>query len=372
MNLTELLDTTAARWPQKPALIEESTVVSYAELVQRTNELAAKLQSLPITIGGRIGLAFPNGISYVALTFALWRVKAVVVPIPTECTEEEMAELSAAMQLEAILSQKSRGESVAVAADCFFTRLHPPAPPDNHGLNLAFIRFTSGTTSARKGVALAHETVRDRVRSANQAFGIGPDDTVIWCLPMAHHFLITIVLYLSVGATVVLARHVLAQPFLEAIQSLERHGALRRAVSLRDAGAGPFGRAPFPSVRLAVSTTCALPQDVAEDFYRRYRLPLVQGLGVIELGLVSLNTDDPRGRWNSVGRPAGDFRVRIHEPGRRRLRRSGRGRAGYLRRLRRPVDSARAACCATAGFSPATSGGWTRTAFCFCSPARPP
>ena len=28
MNLTELLDTTAARWPQKPALIEEATVVS--------------------------------------------------------------------------------------------------------------------------------------------------------------------------------------------------------------------------------------------------------------------------------------------------------------------------------------------------------
>ncbi len=171
MNLTELLDNTAARWPQKPALIEESAVVSYAELVQQTNELVAKLQSLRITCGGRVGLAFPNGVSYVALTFALWRVKAVVVPIPTECTEDEIAELAAAMQLEGILSQQSRGESVGVTADCFFTRLAPPSSPDNHGLNLAFIRFTSGTTSARKGVALAHETIRDRILSANQAFG---------------------------------------------------------------------------------------------------------------------------------------------------------------------------------------------------------
>jgi len=35
---------------------------------------------------------------------------------------------------------------------------------------------------------------------------------------------------------------------------------------------------------------------------------------VIELGLVSLNTDDPRGRWNSVGQAAGDLRVRINDP----------------------------------------------------------
>lgn len=313
MNLTELLDTAAARWPQKPALIEETNVVTYAELVQRTNELAAKLQALPIARDCRVGLAFPNGASYVALTFALWRVNAVVVPIPTECTEEETAELSAAMQLDGILSQKSHGESVPLAVDCFFNRLTPPSPPDNHGLNLAFIRFTSGTTSARKGVALTHETIRDRVRSANQAFGIGPADTVIWCLPMAHHFLITIVLYLTVGATIVLARHVLARPFLEAIHRWR--GTVLYAAPFHFALlARDNSGAALPTVRLAVSTTCALPPDVAEDFYRRYNLPLVQGLGVIELGLVSLNTADPRGRWNSVGKPAGDFRVRINDP----------------------------------------------------------
>src|SRR5438094_625083 len=53
------------------------------------------------------------------------------------------------------------------------------------------------------------------------------------------------------------------------------------------------------SVRLAVSTTCALPQDVAKEFFKRFQLPLIQALGVIELGLVSLNKDDPLGRWNS-------------------------------------------------------------------------
>ena len=145
MNLTELLDNTVARWPQKPALIEESTAVSYAELVQQINELTGKLQSLPIAGGSRIGLAFPNGISYVALTFALWRVNAVVVPIPTECTAEEVAEIADALQLQAVLSPKAQEHSVTLSPECFFTKLNPVSPPDNHGLNLAFIRFTSGT-----------------------------------------------------------------------------------------------------------------------------------------------------------------------------------------------------------------------------------
>ena len=313
MNLTELLDNTVARWPQKPALIEESTAVSYAELVQQINELTGKLQSLPIAGGSRIGLAFPNGISYVALTFALWRVNAVVVPIPTECTAEEVAEIADALQLQAVLSPKAQEHSVTLSPECFFTKLNPVSPPDNHGLNLAFIRFTSGTTNARKGVALSHETVRDRVLSANKAFGIGPDDTVVWCLPMAHHFLITIVLYFSVGATVVLARHVLAKPFLEAINRWK--GTVLYAAPFHFAMlARDNSVAQISSVRLAVSTTCALPQDTSEDFHKRFGIPLAQALGVIELGLVALNTDDPRKRWNSVGRSAGDFQVRIINP----------------------------------------------------------
>lgn len=313
MNLTELLDHTAARWPQKPALVEESTVVSYGELARLVSELASQLQALQVGDGSRVGLAFPNGIAYVALTFALWRLNVVVVPVPTECPEEEIAEITVTMQLTGILTPKPRGESVQVESDCHFTKLNPATPPDNHGLNLAFIRFTSGTTSARKGVALSHETIRDRVRSANKAFGITAEDTVIWCLPMAHHFLITIVLYIEVGATMVLARHVTVKPLLEAVNRWQ--GTVLYAAPFHySMWARDNSGAQIPSVRLAVSTTCALPQNVADDFFKRFNLPLVQGLGVIELGLVALNTAAPREKWNFVGRVAGDFELRLVNP----------------------------------------------------------
>ena len=304
----------------------------------------------------RVGLCYPNSISYVVLTFALWRLQAVVVPIPTECSEEEVATIIEAMHLEAVLNRlpagarcpqpssrvepmkhpltrpsatlsptggegRVRGQrateriigSEPVSPEVFLTWLAQNTKPDNHGLNIAFIRFTSGTTSSQKGVVLCHETVRDRVLAANKLLQIGPDDTVAWCLPMAHHFLVTIVLYLSRGATVALMRNTLAQTFLETVNR-------SKATVLY---ASPFHYAllardrtgvQMPSVRLAVSTTCALPADVAEDFFARFRIPLAQALGVIELGLVSLNRKPTPENWGSVGQPGEDFRVKIVAP----------------------------------------------------------
>ena len=315
MNLIELLQNTAGQCPQKAALIDGTEEISYTGLLDQVSELAARLQELGARPGIRVGLWLPNSILYVALTFALWKIGAVVVPVPEECSEEEIEEILRSMELQGLVSRSLRsGEESAKISErpeCYFARIKQAWQADNHGLNLAFIRFTSGTTSARKGVALCHETIRDRVMAANRALGITQEDTVMWCLPMSHHFLITIVLYLAHGATTVLARHVVARSFLEATnrhQGTVLYAApFHYSLLARDAS-----EVALPSVRLAVSTTCALPQDVAEDFRKRFKLPLAQGLGIIELGLVALNTGDAAvAKWDSVGRPLGGFQVTI-------------------------------------------------------------
>lgn len=310
MNLIELLESTAGRWPEKPAIIEDSATVSYSELSEKVSGLATQLHTLGVGEGCRVGLCYPNSINYVALTFAVWRLNAIVVPIPTECTAEERTTIADTLQLHAIICQEQAPTASAFQPDCFFTSLVPKEKPDNHGLNIAFIRFTSGTTSARKGVVLCHETVCERVLAANKALRIGPEDTVMWCLPMSHHFLITIVLYVSQGATIVLARHVIARTFLEAVNRW--HGTVLYATPFQYSMlARDRSETGLSSVRLAISTTCALPQDVAEDFANRFGFSVVQALGVIELGLVCLNMDDPLRRWNSVGRPIAGHQLRV-------------------------------------------------------------
>lgn len=313
MNLNELLEATAIRWPEKSAFIEGDTNISYTRLTGLIASLVRQLQTLQVAPGAHIGVCFQNSVEYVALTFALWRINAVVVPIPIECSEDEISTIAATMQLEAILSQKPREQSVSLQPNVFFTRLSTTSPIDNHGLNLAFIRFTSGTTSASKGVALSHESIRDRIAAANEVLQIRSSDTVIWCLPMSHHFLVTIMLYLANGATIVLARHLLSRMFLDAINR-SRGTVLYAAPFHFSMLARDTSDAKLDSVRLAVSTTCSLPQEVAENFRQRFGLPLSQALGIIELGLVCVNVDEPVARWNSVGRPLPKFAVNIRNP----------------------------------------------------------
>src|SRR6185436_1263428 len=99
--------------------------VSYSELIGKIRAFAAQLQVLDVRPGARIGLCFPNSISYVALTYALWRLDAIVVPIPIECTEEELTAIAEKMELGGILSQKPRDGSLPLQADCYFTKLSP-------------------------------------------------------------------------------------------------------------------------------------------------------------------------------------------------------------------------------------------------------
>ena len=315
MNLAKLLEDSAVRWPEKPALIEGNSILTYSALQEKVVRLAAQLETFTLPAGSRVGICFPNSIVCVALTYALWRIKAVVVPIPTECTVQETAAIAERMQLAAIISHKSGEDSVPMIESAgYFTRLPLVETPDNRGLNLAFIRFTSGTTGECKGVALTHESVHARVLAVNKTFHISAEDTVMWCLPMSHHFLATIVLYLNVGATIVLTRLVLSRPFLESVN--QHRGTVLYAAPFHYALLGrDVSGQKMPTVRLAVSTTCALTPEVAENFRNRFDLPLTQALGAIELGLVCVN-DDPVSRWDSVGRAQPDYAVHIRNPDR--------------------------------------------------------
>ena len=60
MNLTELLDQTAGKWPEKTTLIEGDTSVSYAELVGKINVLAAQLRALICLPAAASDFAFPT------------------------------------------------------------------------------------------------------------------------------------------------------------------------------------------------------------------------------------------------------------------------------------------------------------------------
>jgi len=129
---------------------------------------------------------------------------------------------------------------------------------------------------------------------------------------MAHHFAVSIVLYLYHGACTVvggshLAADVLALAEKEAATVI--YGApFHHALLAADAGGFRW-----PSLRLAVSTAAPLTRATAEAFHVRFGKPLVQGMGIIEVGLPLLNVAGALESPEAVGEPLPAFDVELRD-----------------------------------------------------------
>src|SRR4030095_12212114 len=77
-------------------------------------------------------------------------------------------------------------------------------PAEFHKLNAAFIRFTSGTTARSKGVVLSHEATVARVEASDRVLKFSEEDRILWVLPLAYHFAVTISAYVRAGSHILL------------------------------------------------------------------------------------------------------------------------------------------------------------------------
>lgn len=308
MNIVDQIALRASA--ERTALIAGGTSLCYGELLERAAEVSAWLsrcegfrsEGVP-----RVGLRCGNGVNYIIIALGILKAGACLVPLADELTEEEREEIVSRTSLRGIVSETKTGhewtrrESLPLEKEAAFASLDP-----------AFIRFSSGTTGKSKGVVISHTRLRERVVAANAALEIGPGDKVLWLLPMAHHFAVSIILYLYQGACTVLGESHLAAEILESARETKAtviYGApFHHALLAAD-------RSDFlwPELRLAVTTAAPLPAQVAQAFKTRFGKSLVQGLGIIEIGLPLLNTGGAGDSPTAVGRPLPAFDVELRD-----------------------------------------------------------
>lgn len=332
MNLDDLFRETARRQPDHPAICgpRPDDRLSYADLDRAIGAAAQRLRMGGVRPGDCVGVHVPSGASYIVCTYAAWRCGACVVPLPTELTAVEKAEITGNIALDAVLTARGTpaqrvaaafvdsfdpGDSTEMAPgiDIVLVRPGRDRPAGFRDIDAAFIRFTSGTTGASKGVVLSHRTIAERVRAANEVLAVGPADRVVWVLSMAYHFAVTIAGYLSVGATIVLPANHFAAAILDAAR---RH---RATLIYGSPGhyawlTGSDAAGPLPDLRLAISTTAPLDERAADGFRGRFGLPVTQALGIIEVGLPFINTSADQ-RPLSVGRLLPAYRMRLVDVG---------------------------------------------------------
>ena len=89
-SLWDNLETNARRYPHKSALVFFGTVISYCELLQKAERLAACLRGLGVNSGDKVLLSMQNCPQLVIAHFAILRANAVVVPVNPMNRAEEL------------------------------------------------------------------------------------------------------------------------------------------------------------------------------------------------------------------------------------------------------------------------------------------
>ena len=307
------------------AIVDGSRSWSYAEIFRRVGRLRDELESLGIGPGQRVAFRCPDGTGYVIGSLGLLLAGAAVVPVSMELTEAERHETLERIDVHGYLFQEGSEQGVdadrAVNATGLDKEFHwRPRSPRGHApaecdeLNAAFIRFSSGTTGTSKGVVLSHDSIIDRTDAANEALRFSPQDRILWVLSLSHHFVVSILLYLRKGVTIVMGNRNFPVSVIEAVARGDITFIYASPVHYQLLAKTPsVGPDDLSDVRMAISTAMKLPEQTAAAFAAKFGIEPAEAYGIIEVGLPFINLHPGPGNRGSVGQILPAYELRIED-----------------------------------------------------------
>ena len=174
------------------------------------------------------------------------------------------------------------------------------------------MRFTSGTTGKSKGVLISHQSVIERIEGANKGLELGPTDTVVWVLPMAYHFVVSIVLYIRFGTAIAIAKDFLARNIID-ITNIHNGTLLYASPVQIRLLANDTSAVQMPTLKKVVSTSAAISLDVCLAFKQRFDIDVSQAYGIIEIGLPMINFKKSAEYPDAVGYALPDYSIEIFD-----------------------------------------------------------
>jgi long-chain acyl-CoA synthetase len=281
VRLEELFFRHAARRPGHVALVCGGRRLTYDELRQSIEKRKGRPR-----VGERVAVQVPNSIEFVEQAYSAWAAGAVVVPINTRLSPQEV---------QFILED---------------SKAPVPSDPDD-----CLILYTSGTTGQPKGAVSTHANVIvQNVDHHVAAWGIGEDDRFLATTPLAHRAGIgRLVNALGLGGTLVIMEKFDAA---EALALIERDritvAGLPPTVIRMMLPAIRSDPGKCRSLRRVIVSTEAFPAHLMREVSAL--LPRTQFYGVYgmsEAAVSSASLEEQLERPGTVGRPLPGVEVRI-------------------------------------------------------------
>ena len=320
-TLGEDLHAAAVGDPERIALVDGERRLSYRELDQLIEGVAAGLRELGVGRGDRVSIVLPNGVGAAVAIYGVLRAGAAFSPLNPTIKREKLGHVLADSGAAAVLCDDERAETVRAAVELageipIVTDVEALARSESEGdtaprpvsVDLAAVIYTSGSTGDPKGVTLTHANMTFAADSIIEYLGMQGSDVVLCVLPLSFDYgLYQLLMSMRIGATLVLEPN-FAFPgrvvqLLEAEQVTGLPGVptvFQVLLSLRG-----LADRELPALRFLTNTGAALPEPTVQAIRKTFpnaRLYSMYGLTECKRATY-LPPDQLAARPTSVGIP---------------------------------------------------------------------
>ena len=296
--------------------------ISYGQLRREVGRYRDYLYKAGIRRGENVGLLARNSPEFVFAYMAIVSLGALVVPVNYQLTAQEVAfivkdagmrNLVTASPLELVVTQHrlARISEFASlpgeAAPCLDDQIAEDDP--------CTIIYTSGTTGNPKGAVLTHRSLVSDAECFSQAMPVSAADNILCILPLYHCLAWTCIILSGFlhQSSVTILDTLVPKDVIAGIRKYQVtvmygvpsvYGLLLKTATAED----------LKSLRLFMSGGASLPQQVAEDFQRKFGIGVTEGYGLSEASPVVATNPQFRAKHLSIGLPIPGVSVRIVNP----------------------------------------------------------
>ncbi|HWP99570.1 MAG TPA: AMP-binding protein [Vicinamibacterales bacterium] len=354
MQVERFLEASAERLPDKVALVCGGRRLTYRQIDEASNRLAAALLAAGVRRGDRVAICLENSVEAVLAVFAALKAGGVFMVVNPTTKADKLAFVLNDSRASALFLSGRRMDLLAriapvtphtgialltgvpeagtdgakrlLAVDAVLADASLPATkPANRciDIDLAALVYTSGSTGTPKGVMLTHLNIVSAATSITTYLENTEDDVIFNVLPLSFDYgLYQVLMAFKVGGTVVVERS-FTYP----------HDALQRLVAERATGFPivptiaaillqlDLSRYDFSSLRYVTNTGAALPTEHIRRLRRLLpHVRLYSMYGLTECKRVSyLPPEEIDTRPTSVGKGMPNEEVYIVDEQGRRL-----------------------------------------------------
>lgn len=315
LNLAAEIAVNAATLGDKPALIVEDQVVTWADFGTMVAQVTGKLVSNGIGRGSFVATLSENSLENVVIFCATLSAGACIVPLPFSATAEALTRMvgdSGSTMLFASDTQmavaRTLGASQVFALSDLTTwaaDAEPVAPAKVASEDLFNIIYSSGTTGLPKGIIHDHR-FRSRQLARITRFGLTVDARMVISTPIySNTTLFAMLPTLLLGATLIIMPKFNTVKFLRLSQDLKpTHATLVPVQYMRLMAEPTFDDYDLSSYELKFSTSAPLPGKLIAKIMDRWPGNLIEVYGMTEGGIsTALNCKEFPEKWDTVGKP---------------------------------------------------------------------